>query len=127
VPLAAHATDVQVRVANVGTSRGTMKVAVCPRQNFLQETCPYIARVPAVAGVTIVMVRGVPPGIYAVQVHHDINDNGQVDRSLLGIPVEGIGFSRDAKILFGPPRFEDAEVSISGALVTLEITLKFEP
>ncbi len=103
-----------------------MRVAVCPRDDFLKPKCPYAAAARAMRGVTTVLVRGVPPGVYAVQVFHDANDNGRVDRNLLGIPTEGVGFSRDAPIFFGPPSFEDAKVWIKGALVTLDITLKFE-
>lgn len=125
-PVAAHATDVQVRVLNTASNRGTVRAAICPRQEFLKPKCPYFGDAPAIRGVTTVRIRGVPPGVYAVQVFHDGNNNGEVDRNLLGMPTEGVGFSRDAPIMFGPPSFEDAKVSISGTLVTLDITLKFE-
>ena len=39
---------------------------------------------------------------------HDENSNDGVDRGLFGIPKEGVGFSRDAKIVFSPPKWADA-------------------
>ncbi len=126
-PAAAQATDVQVRVLSVASGAGMVRVAVCPRGYFLQPTCPYVAHAPARRGTVTVTVAGVPPGVYAVQAHHDANEDGRINRSFFGLPTEGIGFSRAAPMRFGPPRFDDAAVSIAGALVALDITLKFEP
>lgn len=53
-------------------------------------------------------VPDLEPGAYAVSVIHDENNNRQLDRSLVGIPTEGVGFSHNPKLLFGPPPFEKA-------------------
>ncbi len=123
----AGTTTVRVRVLNVGSDAGSVRVAVCPRADFLKPHCPYVAHAPARRGPVVVDVPGVPPGVYAVQAYHDANDNHRIDTNFFGIPTEGIGFSRDAPFRFGPPRFEDAAYSIAGALVAIDITLKFEP
>lgn len=70
-----------------------------------------------------VRVAGVPPGNYAVQAWHHENDNGRIDRDLLGIPTEGIGFSRNAPIRLGAPSFEDAAFTVeaSGAWNALKL------
>ncbi len=47
------------------------------------------------------------PGTYAVSAIHDENDNHQLDKRL-GIPTEGVGFSRNPKLRFGPPAFDKA-------------------
>ena len=44
-------------------------------------------------------------GKYAVKVFHDENNNGKLDRGLLGIPVEEWGASNNPKRGFGPPKF----------------------
>ncbi len=126
-PIAARATTVQVRVLNVGSDAGTVRVAVCSREQFLKPRCAHVAHEPARRGVVVVAVDGVPEGTYAVQAYHDVNGNGRIDTTFFGVPKEGIGFSHDAPFHFGPPRFADAALSVSGALVTLDITLKFEP
>ncbi len=46
---------------------------------------------------------------YAIAVLHDENLNGRMDKSLLGFPLEGFGFSRNPEPLFGPPTFEKAQ------------------
>lgn len=124
---AGGAASVRVRVLGVTSDRGTVRVAVCPKRDFLRPSCPYVAHAAAHEGAVVVTVEGVPDGVYAVQAHHDVNGNGRIDTSFFGVPTEGIGFSRDAAFHFGPPRFADAALSIGGALVSLDITLKFEP
>mgnify|MGYP005995189141 CR=1 FL=1 len=61
--------------------------------------------------VTIVF-NDVEPGEYAVALLHDENGNGKVDKALF-IPTEGFGFSRDAKLRLGPPRFSAAAFTVS--------------
>jgi uncharacterized protein (DUF2141 family) len=48
-----------------------------------------------------------PVGDYAVAVIHDENANKKLD-TMLGIPREGFGFSRNPAIGFGPPKFAAA-------------------
>ena len=40
------------------------------------------------------IVPNVPPGTYAAQAFHDEDDNGKLDRTLLGLPKEAMGFSK---------------------------------
>jgi len=42
-----------------------------------------------------VVFKDLPPGIFAVTVLHDENDNGKMDTNFLGIPTEGTGASND--------------------------------
>ena len=128
LPAAAQATDIQVRVQGVDRRGGVIRATVCTEANFLKPHCDYSGRAAAGRGGTVmVRIPGVPPGTYAVQVFHDIRNTGNVTQNLFGMPTEGVGFSRDAPISFGPPLFSDAQFAVSGALVTININLKFEP
>lgn len=97
-----------VEVGNVRNDRGLVRVAICPKQHFLADACPWNAAAPAHAGTTRVVFEHLPPGDYAAQAFHDENANDAVDRGLFGIPLEGVGFSRDARITLSPPRWADA-------------------
>lgn len=103
-----------VEVANVRAARGTVKVDVCPEAEFLKDGCSWSGSAPARLGVTRVTVPNLPAGRYAVQVFLDENNNGEVDRGLFGIPKEGVGFSNDARIALGPPKFSDAVFTVGG-------------
>lgn len=67
----------------------------------------------------------VAPGRYAVALLHDENDNGKADRALGMMPKEGFGFSRDAKVRMGPPKFEDAAFEFTGDAQTLTIRMRY--
>ena len=60
--------------------------------------------VPAATPVVSVAVP-LQPGDYAVSLIHDENGNGKLDTNFLGIPKEGVGFSQNPKISFGPPSY----------------------
>ncbi|WP_254603226.1 DUF2141 domain-containing protein [Sphingomonas bacterium] len=118
-------TTVTVQVGNIRNANGNVHVDICPQAQFLTENCPYRATVRAVAGVTTLVLQGVPAGRYAAQATHDENRNGKVDRALFGIPKEGVGFSNDAKIRFGPPKFDDAAFAVGATPNTIRFSLRY--
>lgn len=122
----AFATDVKVHVTGIDGRGGDIRVQVCTRETFL-KLCPYRGKAPARRGAMDLLVPGVPPGVYAVIAHHDINRNGKVDTTLLGIPEEGVGFSRSPMLILRAPTFDETALQIGGPLVEVPITLKFEP
>ena len=125
LPSDAGAADLAVTLREVANDEGHVLVAVCTPATFLGPECPYTARTAAAAGPVRVVVRGIEPGAYAVQSFHDANDNLDIDRNLLGLPREGMGFSRDAPMRFGPPRFEDAVVEVKGERSEVEFRMRY--
>lgn len=115
---------VEVEVTNVLQARGRIHVDVCTEKTFVTSDCPYSADAPAVIGTTAVTVPGVPPGRYAVQVFHDRDSNGHVNRNFLGIPTEPVGFSNDAPTRFAPPRFADAVFDHGAARQRITLKLR---
>jgi uncharacterized protein (DUF2141 family) len=67
----------------------------------------------------------VAPGRYAISLLHDENGNGKVDRALAMIPREGFGFSRDAPIKMGPPKFSAAAFEIARDDVRQTIRVRY--
>lgn len=65
------------------------------------------------------------PGRYAVAVIHDENDNGRLDRTFLGVPIEGYGFSNDRRGFFGAPSFDAASIVIGDGDVSTFVTLVY--
>jgi uncharacterized protein (DUF2141 family) len=64
--------------------------------------------------IETIIFDGIQKGDYAVTIFQDLNGNGILDKSLLGIPAEPYGFSNDARGRMGPPKFKDAAFSFSG-------------
>jgi len=118
----ASAASIEVRVQGV-TAKGKVLVAVCDKTTFLKD-CAYSGSAPAKAGETVVTVDGVPTGSWAVLSYQDENDNGKLDRNVLGIPKEPYAFSRDARGRFGPPSFEDAAFELRDEKAVTTIRLR---
>ncbi len=84
----------------------------------------HSAVVPAKGTVTLTFT-GVQPGKYAIALLHDENENGKADRALGMMPKEGFGFSRDAKVQMGPPKFGDAVFEVSDQAVSQTIKMRY--
>lgn len=65
------------------------------------------------------------PGTYAVAVYHDQNNNHHFDRSLIGLPVEGYGFSNNAPIFMAPPSFNRVRFTAGPGDTRLTIALRY--
>jgi len=57
--------------------------------------------------------EGLPAGDYAVSVLHDENGNRRLERSVLGFPEEGVGFSNDQKVKLSAPDFDDCKFDLT--------------
>jgi uncharacterized protein (DUF2141 family) len=66
----------------------------------------------------------VPPGDYVLAVIHDENSNNKVD-TFVGIPREGVGFSRNPAMSFGPPKYEAAKFHVSTGANAQDVKLKY--
>ncbi|MBM4258832.1 MAG: DUF2141 domain-containing protein [Deltaproteobacteria bacterium] len=64
-------------------------------------------------GSASAVFENVSPGVYAIAVFHDENDNGTVDYNFLGIPKETTGASRDPRPKLRAPRFDEAAFTVS--------------
>jgi uncharacterized protein (DUF2141 family) len=67
----------------------------------------------------------IPAGTYAVACFHDENGNGRMDKNFLGIPKEGMVVSNHAKGSMGPPPFDKAKFSFSGAASALDLQMGY--
>jgi uncharacterized protein (DUF2141 family) len=128
VPLVSAAPlpgELLIDVGNVRVAKGIVHVDICPEAQFLKEDCPWSADAPARLRTTRVTIRNLPAGRYAAQAFLDENANKKVDRALFGIPKEGVGFSNDAKIRLGPPKFAEAAFATDGRVQSIRFDLRY--
>ncbi len=112
-----------VHLTGVANSKGKVLAALCDEASFLKQ-CHY--NVMEKAGPTVDLhFSQIPPGRYAVMVFHDENDNQKLDKSAIGMPLEGYGFSRNAKGHWGPPTFKDAAIDVQPGAATVAIELAY--
>ena len=111
----ASATRFTVVVENVRSSRGLIAVTLYAddsRRFLARRGSLYVGRVPARAGVTRMCIFVPAPGTYGLAVYHDTDANRRFNRTALGLPAEGYGFSNDAPTLFGLPRFNSVRLAV---------------
>ena len=115
-----------IRLERVSEKGGNIRLALYERANWGGRDGETVADavVPAIPGETIVTLRGLAPGVYAIKTFQDENRDEKMDFSWLGIPLERFGFSKDAKPLFDQPSFDEAKFQIRPGANETTITLR---
>ncbi len=65
------------------------------------------------------------PGTYAVVIYHDENDNHKWDRNWIGLPKEGVGFSRNPKLGLKKPKHKKAAFVVADEAVELDVVVRY--
>ena len=65
------------------------------------------------------------PGVYAIAVYHDEDGSRKLNRSGLGLPTEGFGFSNNPATLAGIPAFKSVRLNVPKAGLTTHIKLRY--
>lgn len=129
-PLLAGATEpastLEIQLVGLRNARGVVHACLTRKaQGFPDcENDPRAIRVTAPAGTAAVRFAGFAPGRYAVTLFHDENENRKLDK-MLGIPREGFGFSRNPRIRFGPPGFDEAGIDLPAGVTRHTIRVRY--
>ena len=120
----AHAADLVIHVGNVKSTSGQVMVALYDNADAFLKSPVRAERAKADKAGTTLVFHDVAPGDYGFAVYHDANDNGRVDRNLLGIPTEPIAFSNDAQGRMGPPAFDAVKLAVPAAGLDTTVSLR---
>ncbi|MBW8753440.1 MAG: DUF2141 domain-containing protein [Sphingomonadales bacterium] len=85
----------------------------------------YVGRVHAVQGTTRGCIFVPRPGVYALALYHDENANQKFDRTGIGFPAEGYGFSNNPLTLAGLPSFRSVRLNIPRTGLSTRIEMKY--
>ncbi len=109
--LCASAATLYVEASAVQIGGGNVFAGLCIG-GLEENSCRFGMTSPASANAVRFTFSDVPPGTYAVAVFQDMNGNGRLDRTPLGLPLEPYGFSNDAGRL-RRPSFPAASVQVT--------------
>jgi len=123
-PLATHAADLVIHVANVQSDKGQVRVALYDNADAFLKRPVRDGQIQADKAGTTLVFHDVAPGEYGFAVYHDANDNGRMDRNLMGIPTEPIAFSNDAQGRMGPPAFDAVKLAVPAAGLDTTVSLR---
>ncbi|HUQ14237.1 MAG TPA: DUF2141 domain-containing protein [Novosphingobium sp.] len=121
-------TWLTVAIEGLRNARGLVNVAVYPddsRQFLAKGGTIKNNRLPASAPVTRACVFVPAPGVYAIAVYHDEDANRKLNRSALGLPAEGFGFTNNPSTVAGLPAFRSVRLSVPKAGLTTHVRMKY--
>lgn len=106
--------DLVIRIENVDPKGGMLRLGLYDEAQYPDDDATPVASadVKAEAGETTVTLHNIVPGIYAIEAFQDINQNGKMDTTWFGYPLEPFGFSRDARPHFHKPRFSQVKFAV---------------
>lgn len=105
---------------------GDISTGIFKKENFPKVGKQFMGKEIEVSSAEMQFVfETVPVGNYAIVAFQDIDRDKKLKSNFLGYPREPIGFSRDAKIRFGPPDFDDAKIEVlENKTLIISITVK---
>ncbi len=114
---AANPDGIKVEVTGFRNDKGQLGCSLWPGPKGFPEDDSHItghmwAKIQNNRGECL--FRGVPAGDYAVTLFHDENGNGKFDSNFIGYPLEGYGFSNNAKARFKAPSFDETKFHFDG-------------
>lgn len=121
-------TWIEVAVEGVRNDSGLIAITLYadnPRKFLIRHGSLYVGRVNAQAGTTTGCIFVPEPGVYALAIYHDENGNQVFDRTGIGLPAEGYGFSNNPSTLAGLPAFRSVRLAIPRAGLLTRIRIKY--
>jgi uncharacterized protein (DUF2141 family) len=117
-------TRLSVTITNVKAGQGSLSIGIYRENTWLSQTVAG-GDIPA-SDDAVTAVFDLPGGgAYAVAVYQDLDGDGKMKSGFMGLPAEPYGFSNNAPIRFGPPKWEAARVDITeGETEPTSLTLK---
>lgn len=119
--------NLDLRIEQLRSARGLVRVCLtrdpASFPNCQEDPKALKLSVPAGSGGRASFAY-VEPGTYALALLHDENGNGRLD-TLMKLPREGFGFSRNPAIRFGPPRFREARFAVGAGANRQTIRVRY--
>lgn len=121
----ARAADLTVTVADIRNDQGKLMVAVHDSAaGWDGEAKPISAQSQDIAGDSATFhFIGLAAGTYAIEVVHDENGNGKLDTNVVGMPIEGYGFSNDPKVM-RKATFDEAAFAVDDKGTSIDLHLR---
>jgi uncharacterized protein (DUF2141 family) len=122
-------TRITVLISGMEAERGEIAVTLYPddARRFLAPRGKLLRqRLPTHLPVTTACFLVANPGVYAVAVYHDANRDQDFNRSRIGMPTEGFGFSNDAPTRFGLPSFDAVRFKANSGETRVAVKMRYQ-
>ena len=119
------AGEIRILVSNIEEKKGTIHYGVYNNPKlFPDENGKILGGFEEVSKVIEdgLLIEDLEESNYAIAIFHDKNSNDKFD-TFFSIPKEKFGFSNNARVFLGPPKFEDASIFV-GQNSSVEIMIE---
>lgn len=106
-------------VENVTSNKGKVGFILYNKTTFMKQPLQSIDA-EIIEGKSVAVFKNIEAGDYAIVCLHDKNENGRMDFSAEGRPLEDYGTSNNV-MSFGPPNYEDSKFTVKDKNVKLNI------
>ena len=121
------AGEIRILVSNIEEKSGTIHYGVYNNPKlFPDERGKILGGFEDVSRVIKdgLLIDDLEESNYAIAIFHDKNSNNEFD-TFFSIPKEKFGFSKNARVFLGPPKFEDASIFVGqNSIVEIMIDLR---
>jgi uncharacterized protein (DUF2141 family) len=124
----ASGTWINIVAEGVRNSDGHIAVTIYPdnpSRFLVSHGSMYVTFIKATQGTSSGCVFLPKPGVWVIALYHDENDNRKIDRSAIGLPTEGYGFSNNPPTLLGLPSFRSVRLNAARSGLTSHIQMKY--
>lgn len=113
------ANEINIEITNILNKNGDMKIGLYNKaEDFSKIDKFYKEVIIKISSKTIkYKFTNIPNGTYAIAIFHDENQNGKIDKNILGMPQEGYGFSNNIRPSFRSANFEESKFELNKSKV----------
>ncbi len=107
--------NLSIEFTNIQQAKGQIWLAIYDTpEHFLDKEYAVVVEKYNVVqkGSQTYQVKNLPYGTYAIAAFHDLNDNNELDQTLIGIPKEPYAFSQTLKSKWRAPKFEEVQFQL---------------
>jgi uncharacterized protein (DUF2141 family) len=118
------AAELAIHLHGIRAQTGLVKVALVDSQEAWDgKAAPVQGEgVPPQGEDASFTFKDLKPGSYAVMITHDENGNGKLDTNVMGMPLEGYGFSNNPQVM-RKPTWDEARFDIGKDDVAIDVAL----
>jgi len=122
------AQNTQIIVTGIRSPKGQVIVSIFKDEKGYEEEKPFKS-IPfdkkALNSGKLVLECSLEPGTYGITLLDDENKNGKMEKTFIGVPKEGFGFSNFFMEKLKKPSFSDFKTNIKSKGNRLEIKVKY--
>ena len=107
--------EARVKITDIKNNSGNILYAVYNNAKTFNDEENFVlsGSFSAQKGTITFTLKNLPAGEYAISVLHDENNNKKLDTNILGIPKEGFGFSKNPRVTFSEPGFDETKFMLN--------------